>query len=94
MPSSLHSSKYQLFRSMLVEARVASGLTQIQVAEKLIKPQSFVSKYERGERRLDFPEFVELAEALGIEIADFVDDYQTMLSHIKNQQLRRTKKAT
>lgn len=79
---------------MLVEARVVSGLTQIQVAERLAKPQSYVSKYERGERRLDFPEFVELVETLGIDIATFVSDYQAGLAASKSQRIRRTKETT
>ncbi len=54
-------------------------MTQVQVAEKLGKPQSFVSKYERGERRLDFSEFVELADALGIDVAAFIGDYRSAL---------------
>lgn len=88
MPSSLHSHHYQVFRSLLVAAREHSGLTQVQIAEKLGKPQSFISKYERGERRLDFSEFVELADALGINVTDFVNEYraastQTSIRKIK-----------
>jgi transcriptional regulator with XRE-family HTH domain len=80
MPSSLHSAPYEIFRSLLIAARNTSGLTQIQIAEQLNKPQSFISKYERGERRLDFPEFIELAAVLHIDIAAFVDNYQTALA--------------
>ncbi len=77
MPSSLHSHHYQIFRSLLVSAREKSGLTQVQIATRLGKPQSFISKYERGERRLDFSEFIELADILGIDIADFIDNYRS-----------------
>lgn len=80
MPSPLHSHNYQIFRSLLVAAREEAGLTQVNIAERLGKPQSFVSKYERGERRLDFTEFVELADLLGIDIADFVNRYQSAIS--------------
>ncbi|MEK7810516.1 MAG: helix-turn-helix transcriptional regulator [Pseudomonadota bacterium] len=89
----MHTADYQLFRSMLIEARVASGLTQMQIAESLSKPQSYISKYERGERRLDFPEFVELAEILGIDIVTFVKDYQTARASSKVQKIRKPKKA-
>ena len=61
---------------MLVAERQRCGLTQDQVAEKLQKPQSFVSKYERGERRLDFTEFVDIANLFGTDIANFVADYR------------------
>lgn len=94
MPSSLHNADYQLFRSMLIEARVTSGLTQAQIAESLSKPQSYISKYERGERRLDFPEFVELADILGIDVVAFVKAYQAAIASSKTQKIRRPKKAT
>jgi transcriptional regulator with XRE-family HTH domain len=44
-----------------------AGLTQAQLAKKLSKPQSFVSKMERGERRLDVVEFDAVARALGVD---------------------------
>ncbi|KAF0206375.1 MAG: helix-turn-helix domain-containing [Gallionellaceae bacterium] len=92
MPSPLHSHNYQVFRSLLVAAREEAGLTQVNIAEKLGKPQSFVSKYERGERRLDFTEFVELADMLEIDIADFVSRYQFAISQTPSQKVRRIKK--
>ena len=55
-------------------------MTQVQIAEKMGRPQSFVSKYERGERRLDFSEFMELADVLSIDIIAFVDDYRLALT--------------
>ena len=55
-------------------------MTQVQIAEKLKRPQSFVSKYERGERRLDFAEFMELADVIGIDIIAFVDNYRSALA--------------
>ena len=51
---------------MLIEARTRAGMTQHELAQHLGKPQSFVSKYERRERRLDVPEFIEFARAIGI----------------------------
>lgn len=77
MPSSLHSNRYQIFRELLVDARETSGKTQVEVAKLLRKPQSFVSKYERGERRLDFTEFVEISIALGFDVHAFVDAYRS-----------------
>lgn len=41
-------------------------MTQGQVAAKMRRPQSFVSKYENGERRLDVAEFVEVCHAIGV----------------------------
>ena len=76
MAKSLHRAQYDLFRKMLVDARTVAGLTQVEVATGLGRPQSFVSKYERGDRRLDFTEFVEIAGVLGIDISEFLGTYQ------------------
>ncbi len=66
MARSLHTADYDYFRSLLIAARERSRLTQAQVAAKMRRPQSFVSKYENGERRLDVVEFVQVCAALGV----------------------------
>ena len=58
---SLHSPRYRQFLERLRAARLAAGLTQAQVASALGKPQSFMSKSENGERRVDAVEFADLA---------------------------------
>lgn len=62
MDKSIHSSKYKNVLKNLVKARHESGLMQVDVADKLKKPQSFVSKVERGERRLDVIELEAFAK--------------------------------
>lgn len=79
MPSSLHSPQYDIFRNMLIKAREEAGITQCVLARRLGKPQSFVSKLERGERRLDVPEFVLFAEALGLDTEQFLRDFRRAL---------------
>lgn len=74
MTRSAFSSKYQDFRRRLVRARKAAGLTQVEVARRLRRPQSFVSKVERGERRLDVVEFLEVAKAVGIDATTLLKD--------------------
>lgn len=69
MPNPLHDPRYALFRALLVSERERRGLTQVEVATLLGRPQSYVSKYERGERRLDIIEFFDVARALGVESA-------------------------
>lgn len=64
---SVFTSEYELVLGHLITARKAAGLTQRDLATRLGKPQSFVSKYERRERRLDVVEFVVLARALVID---------------------------
>lgn len=61
MGKSVFSKEYRLLLERLKQARTDSGLTQVQVADKLGKPQSFVSKIESGERRLDPIELHSLA---------------------------------
>ncbi len=65
---------YRVFRDLLVRARHERGLTQADVASRLDRPQSFVSKYERGERRLDLVEFIHIARALDIEPCAFIKE--------------------
>lgn len=85
MPSPLHTSKYQIFRDLLVDARKQIGMTQVQVAKKLRKPQSFVSKFERGERRLDLTEFIEIADALEIDVDKFLKTYRALTNISKRR---------
>lgn len=82
MPNPIHDPKYQVFRQMLLDARKEKGLQQVEVAERLGKTQSFVSKYERGERRLDFCEFIEVAAALEIEVIQFIARYRMSLDRM------------
>jgi transcriptional regulator with XRE-family HTH domain len=65
MRKTLRSSDYRRFLDLLIAARKTAGLTQADVAKGIGEHQSFVAKYENGERRLDIVEFVALARALG-----------------------------
>jgi transcriptional regulator with XRE-family HTH domain len=64
MQKSLKSPEYARLVAMLVAARHAAGVRQQKLAEKLGRPQSFIAKYEGGERRLDVIEFIAVARAL------------------------------
>jgi transcriptional regulator with XRE-family HTH domain len=55
-----------------VQARLDKGMTQTEVAKLLKRPQSYVSKYELGERRLDVVELIEIAEVLGVAAEQLV----------------------
>ena len=66
----LHSANYRTFVSYLVELRRSLGVTQTDLAARLAKPQSFISKIERGERRMDPEEFRAIALALGADPAE------------------------
>ena len=72
MPKGTYTEQYLHFRKLLVSEREKAGLTQSQVAAKLSHPQSYVSKYENGERRLDVVEFLEAANAIGFDPVKFI----------------------
>jgi transcriptional regulator with XRE-family HTH domain len=67
MGKSIHTPQHQKLRELLIAARKKAKLTQAEVAERLGRPQSFVAKYEGGERRLDVIEFIEVARAMDID---------------------------
>lgn len=60
------------FLSLVRQIRLDAGLRQADLARKLGEPQSFVSRYESGDRRLDVLELRHICEALGVSLADFV----------------------
>jgi transcriptional regulator with XRE-family HTH domain len=64
MEKSLKSADYARLIALLVAVRQKAGIRQHGLAKKLSKPQSFVAKYEGGERRIDLVEFVAIARAM------------------------------
>jgi transcriptional regulator with XRE-family HTH domain len=80
MASSVHDPGYRIFCRLIVACRHRQGLTQTQLADRLNRPQSFVSKYENGERRMDLIELMEVTEALGVDASEFVRELQTILA--------------
>lgn len=72
MPHASSVALSEELRSILVKARAKAGLTQSELAARLDRPQSFVSKYERGERRLDVVEFLEIAHAVGLDPVEVI----------------------
>jgi len=81
MTKSIYSSRYERLRTLLIAARQRKGLTQIEVATRLARPQSFVSKYERGERRLDVIEFLDVSDALGADANVLITAIQLDATH-------------
>ncbi len=55
-------------RNLLKQLRIKASLRQIDLAERLYKPQSYISKYESGEKSLDILELREVCQALGVEL--------------------------
>src|SRR6202140_963008 len=75
---SVHSPDQAAFCELMVATRKAAGLTQQALALRLKKPQSFVAKYEGGERRLDVVEFIAISRTIGADplklMASFLAD--------------------
>ena len=61
--------------SLLRQVRLNANLTQSQLAEKIGQTQSYVSKYESGEQRLDLIELESVCNAVNISLTDFVEKY-------------------
>ena len=72
MRRSNFNARYAQFRSEIRKKRIEAKLTQKTLAARLERPQSFVAKYEGGERRLDLPEFIDVADAIGFDPAEFI----------------------
>lgn len=72
MPRSRSSPRHARLAQLLAEAREAAGLTQAGLAARLRRPQSFVSKVESGERRLDVVELLEVADGIGCRVEGIV----------------------
>lgn len=79
MEKSIHSSQYAAFLKALRQARRRAGLTQIQLAEKIGETQTFVSKCERGERRIDVVELRAFCTAFEIPLKQFVVAFERAL---------------
>ncbi len=79
MEKSIFTKEYAIFLSHLRAARKGAGLTQEQVADRLGQTQSFVSKCERGERRIDVVELRAFCQAIGISFTDFIQAIETAM---------------
>ncbi len=79
MDKSIFTAEQKCLQEALPQLRIGAGLRQNEVAERLNKPQSFVSKYESGERRLDLIELRQVCEAVGIRLAEFVNRFEEQL---------------
>jgi transcriptional regulator with XRE-family HTH domain len=76
MPASRHGTAQEHLQALLRQIRLEAGLRQSDLAERLGQPQSFVSKYESGERRLDLLEVREICAAVGVSLEDFVRRFE------------------
>ena len=86
MRDTLRSPRQIELRKLLLRQRTDPGVTQTELAKRLGKPQSFVAKYEGGERRLSVIEFIEIAEALQVRPSDLLDELHEILKSFEQQE--------
>ena len=84
---SIHLFAYRQFQSELSELRLSAGLTQAALAQRLGRPQSYVSKVEAGDRRIDVVEYVQFIQAVGSDPAPLIEKLATLLENSKNRRL-------
>ncbi len=73
MEKSITTTEYRALLRVLRRIRIESGITQVELAEKIDETQSFVSKVERGETRIDLIQLRTISHALGTNLAQLVD---------------------
>ena len=91
MEKSIFSNEYRLFLRLLKQTRESAGLTQEQVATSIGQTQSFVSKCERGERRLDVVEVRAFCSAIGVSFPLLVSQFEKQLKRGKPRTLGGTR---
>lgn len=79
MDKSIHTANQRRVVRLLRQLRIAARLRQEDVAARLHKSQSFVSKYETGERRLDILELREVCRAIGVSLPQFIARLEEVL---------------
>lgn len=72
MRTSLRGAIYSSVRRELIAERERAQLTQTELAKRLGRSQSFVAKYENGERKLDIADFISVCQALGVPASSLV----------------------
>ncbi|MCX7112978.1 MAG: helix-turn-helix transcriptional regulator [Proteobacteria bacterium] len=84
---SVNSDEYQNFLDCLISARKEADVTQQELANRLGKPQSFVSKYENRERRLDVVEFLQIARTLEVNPSDLLKKMEIKTPSVKIREM-------
>jgi transcriptional regulator with XRE-family HTH domain len=91
MQKSLRSPEYARLVATLVAVRKNAGIRQEALARELGRPQSFIAKYEGGERRIDLVEFVTIVRALGADPAKLFSEFVAGMAPVKRRRKRSAK---
>ena len=79
MEKSIYTREYKVLLRILRETRERAGVTQVELARRLAQTQSYVSKVEQGDRRLDLVQLRTILAALGAGLGDFVAQFEDAL---------------
>ena len=82
MEKTIYTREYAVLLRILKEAREKAEMTQVQLAEKLSQSQSFVSKFERGDRRIDVIQLRTICQVIGVSMHDFVQRLEQEIAKI------------
>ncbi len=85
MEKTIATREFKVFVRLLKNQRRKMGLTQVQLAERLGETQTFVSRCERGERRLDIVEVRAFCQAMGTSFVSFVEEFDRAVERRKRR---------
>lgn len=77
--SNIYEPCYKIFVECLKDLRIKSKMTQQELATLLDCQQSYISKYEQGQKRLDIVEIHHICKILGTTLTDFIAKYESRL---------------
>lgn len=77
--------RYMVLPNLIKNIRVDNHLTQVELAEKIKKAQSYISKYESGQRKLDIFEIKEICDSLNMSLVEFVQKFEEDLANYDNE---------
>lgn len=89
MEKSVFTEEYATLLDLLRETRKAAGVTQVELAERVGTTQSFVSKLERGEARVDVIQLRRICSAIGTDLPRFVNDLERRLTGERGSRKKR-----